>query len=126
MSRARIRREEWCTILTSCAVRLEPTDEARKRAIALLRRAGHLNEVDLIALQDDRLLEVEVVARRLKKCPESIRRWIRAGLLAAQRAAVGATRRGNYLIAESDLRAFVADSRNILRLRRKSTDAADQ
>lgn len=34
---------------------------------------------------DDPLLEVSVVAKRLKRCPETIRRYIRAGMLRGER-----------------------------------------
>lgn len=54
----------------------------------------------------DPLLEVATVAQRLKKCPETIRRYIRRGVLVAVRLP-GSGRRGNYLIAESALTAFL-------------------
>lgn len=54
----------------------------------------------------DRYLEVSVVAMRLKKCPETIRRYIRRGLLPATRLP-GTGRGGNYLIAESALQPFL-------------------
>lgn len=54
----------------------------------------------------DRLLEVSHVAQRLKKCPETIRRYIRRGQLIAVRLP-GQGRGGNYLIPESALRAFL-------------------
>jgi hypothetical protein len=54
----------------------------------------------------DRYLEVAAVAKRLKKCPETIRRYIRRGLLPATRLP-GTGRGGNYLIAESALQPFL-------------------
>lgn len=57
----------------------------------------------------DRLLQVSQVAKRLKRCPETIRRYIRQGRLLAHRTP-GGTRSGNYLIAESAIRQFLATS----------------
>ncbi len=62
------------------------------------------------------MVEVAIAAKRLKKCPATIRRYIRAGHLRAVRAPAGpsSTRGGNYLIPESALREFLVTSRNIL------------
>jgi excisionase family DNA binding protein len=57
----------------------------------------------------DRLLPVRTVAKRLNFCEETIRRYIRRGLLKAHRPA-GDRRAGNYLIAESAVREFLATS----------------
>ena len=65
------------------------------------------------ALKDaEKLLEVAVVAKRLRKCPETVRRYIRSGRLRAARAP-GETRGGNYLVPESAVSEFLATSRNI-------------
>lgn len=60
---------------------------------------------------EDRMLEVSQAAKRLRMHPETIRRYIRRGLLAALRAP-GSTRGGNYLILESALRNFLATRSN--------------
>lgn len=65
----------------------------------------------------ERLLEVAHVAKRLRCHPETVRRYIRRGLLRHQRRGHIYTRRGgNYLIPESALREFLATSGNTLRL----------
>lgn len=64
--------------------------------------------------QEEPMLEVSIAAKRLKKCPETIRRYIRRGWLKAVRAQ-GSRRGGNYLIPESALAEFLATSRNMLR-----------
>lgn len=56
---------------------------------------------------EDPLLEVSVVAKRLKRCPETILRYIRSGRLEAIQPA----RFGPYLIAESMLVAFLLATR---------------
>lgn len=58
-------------------------------------------------------LEVAAAAKRLKKNPETIRRYIRAGQLAAVRAP-GGRRGGNYLISESALAHFLTTSCNMM------------
>lgn len=63
-------------------------------------------------MNHDRLLPLSAVAKRLKKCPETVRRYIRRGLLIADRLP-GGTRQGNYLISESSLEKFLATSRDI-------------
>lgn len=65
-------------------------------------------------MTDERYLEVAAAAKRVKKCQETIRRYIRAGRLRAIRADFGAgTRGGNWLIPESALDDLVATSCNI-------------
>lgn len=54
----------------------------------------------------DRLLDVAMVARRINRCEEQVRRYIRRGYLKAQRIRVGG-RGGNYQIRESDVDALV-------------------
>ena len=67
-------------------------------------------------MTDERMFEVAAAAKRLKKCPETIRRYIRKGRLRAVRADVGDGRGGNYLIPESALDGFLnATPRNIRR-----------
>ncbi len=70
----------------------------------------------IIAAADQAILEtmveVAIAAKRLRKCPETIRRYIRSGQLRAERGP-GGSRRGNYLIPESALLEFLATSRNI-------------
>lgn len=62
------------------------------------------------------MVEVAIAAKRLKKCPATIRRYIRSGHLRAVRASpIGSSSRGgNYLIPESALREFLVTSRHIL------------
>lgn len=60
------------------------------------------------------MLEVKAVAIRLKKNPETIRRYIRRGWLRHERAP-GDRRGGNYLIPESAITDFLATSRNMMR-----------
>jgi predicted site-specific integrase-resolvase len=64
---------------------------------------------------EERYFEISALAKRLKKCPETLRRYIRAGKLRAVRAAPGiGTRGGNWLIPESALTEFLSPpSRNI-------------
>ncbi len=57
--------------------------------------------------QAERLIEVAVVAVRLRKCQETIRRYIRSGHLKATRLP-GHTRAGSYLITESAIADFLA------------------
>jgi predicted site-specific integrase-resolvase len=59
---------------------------------------------------DDPLLEVAVVAKRLKKCPHTIRRYIKQGRLQAERQE-GATRGVPWLVPESAIRSFLRSSR---------------
>lgn len=62
----------------------------------------------------DRLLELAVVAKRLKRCPETVRRYIRSGRLRATRPPRSfGSRGGNYLIPESAVVEFLATSGNI-------------
>jgi len=65
-----------------------------------------LSDAETEIAATEHLLEVAAAAKRLKKCPETIRRYIRRGLLPARRLP-GGTRRGTYLIAESALNAFI-------------------
>jgi len=60
------------------------------------------------------LLELAIVAKRLKRCPETIRRYIRSGQLRATRAPMAdGSRGGNYLIPESSIDQFLATRDNI-------------
>lgn len=62
----------------------------------------------------DDLLEIAIVAKRLKRCPETVRRYIRSGRLVATRAPLGGdSRGGNYLVRESSLDRFLATRDNI-------------
>jgi hypothetical protein len=61
----------------------------------------------------DRLLDVQQAARRLKRCPETIRRYIRRGILKAGRPPIPGAKGGNYLIAETELARFLATSRDM-------------
>lgn len=94
----------------------------------LLPRPGGRRETDppedlaaLLARADaeiavaELLLEVAVVAKRLKRCPETIRRYIRAGRLKATRPASKGVRGDSYLIPEASVRAFLATTSNKLR-----------
>lgn len=82
-----------------------------------------LTDVDALLAKADntlrdaeKLLEVAVVAKRLKRCPETVRRYIREGRLAAVRAELGDdSRGGNFLVPESALVAFLTTSGNITR-----------
>lgn len=71
----------------------------------------------LIEPPRDRLLEVEHAARRLSVCQETIRSYIRDGLLPALRLP-----RGTYRIRESALDAFITslEQQETARLRQKS------
>lgn len=60
---------------------------------------------------DDPLLEVSVVAKRLKRAPETIRRYIRSGRLRATRPSAGRIG-GHYLIAESAVAAFLSATKH--------------
>lgn len=53
----------------------------------------------------ERLLPVSIVAKRLNLSTETVRRYIRAGILPAVRVPYG-RRGGNYLIHESAVAAF--------------------
>ena len=57
----------------------------------------------------DRLLDVAMAAKRLNRCQETIRRYIRRGHLRAQRAPLipGRTRAGNFLVSESAIVDFL-------------------
>ena len=66
-------------------------------------------------MTDERLFEVSVAAIRLKRCPETIRRYIRAGRLRAIRTPGGAVRGGNYLIPETAIEEFLLDAHNLIR-----------
>lgn len=57
----------------------------------------------------DRWLGVSQVAKRLDRCPETVRRMIRSGHLHASRLPGNGRRGGNYMIAESVLEKFLAD-----------------
>lgn len=57
----------------------------------------------------DPLLDVRTVARRLSRCEETIRRYIRRGILVAIRAP-SPSRGGNFLIPESSVLHFLATS----------------
>ncbi len=76
---------------------MTPEDTARE----LLQQAAKA-EVDA-------LMVVSIAASRLKKCPETIRRYIRSGRLRAERPP-GDKRLGNYLIRESAIANFLATS----------------
>lgn len=85
-------------------------DDLADRSRALIEKA------ERTSAEAERLLEVNVVARRLKKCPETVRRYIRDGRLKATRAPLGNdSRGGNYLVPESAVDAFLATSHNIMR-----------
>lgn len=64
-------------------------------------------------MTEQRLFDVAQAAKRLRRCPETIRRYIRSGLLPAIRPP-GPRRRGNYLIAEADLEKFLSTSHDNL------------
>lgn len=107
------------------------TDEDRRQADddrrRLLARPGGRRATDppedpatllaRAALETDvaeRLLEIAAVAKRLKRCPETVRRYIRAGLLRATRPPnLDGSRGGNYLIPESAVREFLTTLTNI-------------
>lgn len=61
----------------------------------------------------ERLFGVVVVAKRLKRCPTTIRRYIRTGRLLAIRGP-GTTRGGNYRIPESSILDFLGTSERFL------------
>ena len=63
-------------------------------------------------MTDERMFEVAAAAKRLKKCPETIRRYIRAGVLSGERAPGGAKNRP-WLISESALYAFMRPVRTV-------------
>lgn len=65
-----------------------------------------LQSADIEIAKADRLLEVAQAAKRLQRCPEQVRRYIRAGELKAVRSQTG-TRGGNYRIPESELIRFL-------------------
>ena len=58
----------------------------------------------------DELLTVKQAAERLQVHPESIRRWLRAGLLAGQRIGAGGTG-ASYRIWASELERFIQTDR---------------
>lgn len=59
------------------------------------------------------MLTVRAAAKRLNRCEEMIRRYIRRGLLRATRPTLHRSRGGNYLIPESALADFLATQRDI-------------
>jgi Helix-turn-helix domain len=66
-----------------------------------------LREAHVELEQAELLLEVAIVAQRLKRCPETIRRYIRRGMLKATRVPIPRSRGGNYLVREADVLAFI-------------------
>ena len=57
-------------------------------------------------MNEDRLLTVPEVARLLGAQPETVRRWLRAGLL---RGFQPGGKRLGYRVRESELRRFIAE-----------------
>jgi excisionase family DNA binding protein len=66
-------------------------------------------EVERMSAPDDKLLDVEEVARRLDVQPETVRRLLRSKKLAGMQI----SRRAGWRVRESDLRAYVRSVRNI-------------
>lgn len=60
-------------------------------------------------MTEDRYMEVAAVAKRLKKCHETIRRYIKSGKLRAVRVAFGG-RGSNWLIPESAVTEILTSS----------------
>ena len=61
-------------------------------------------------MDDDELLTVGEIARRLKVNPETVRRWIRSGRL---RAFLAGTNQAGFRVRASDLATFLTEARQL-------------